>query len=70
MEYEKKDNEIKLFANKYKTTVRHPDMCGRGKVNGKDIKASAWANIDSNNNKWLKISIKDDVDETSGGMPQ
>jgi uncharacterized protein (DUF736 family) len=69
MQYEKKDNEVRLFKNKYKNTDNHPDMTGKGKVNGKDIKASAWANTDKNGNKWLKISIQDDVEDV-GGLPQ
>lgn len=69
MEYKQKDNELRLFKNKYKNSDNHPDMTGKGLVSGKKVKVSAWANKDKNGSTWLKVSIKDDIEETTGGMP-
>ena len=68
MAYENKDNELRLFKNKYKKTDRHPDMTGNGTLNGEDVKVSAWANIDKSGNKWLKVSINKN-DSDNGGVP-
>ena len=64
---EDKNNEIRLFKNKYKTEDRHPNLTGRGMVDNKKVKASAWTNTTKSGDKWIKISLRED--EETSSMP-
>ena len=65
---EDKNNEIRLFKNKYKKEDRHPSLTGRGMVNNVKVKVSGWTNTTKSGDKWIKISVREDDGETSS-MP-
>tara|TARA_Y100000401_G_scaffold117495_1_gene126605 strand:- start:3374 stop:3751 length:378 start_codon:yes stop_codon:yes gene_type:complete len=55
-----KDNEIRLFTNKYKEDGdRKPDLTGTGLVRGVKTKAAAWINKDKNGNEYFNIKYSD-----------
>lgn len=60
---ENKNNEIRLFRNKFKTEDRHPSMTGNGLVDNKSVKCSAWTNTTKAGEKWIKVSIKHEDEE-------
>jgi uncharacterized protein (DUF736 family) len=55
-----KDNEIRLFTNKYKEDGdRKPDLTGTGLIRGVKTKAAAWINKDKNGNEYFNIKYSD-----------
>ena len=64
---EEKNNEIRLFKNKYKKEDRHPSLTGSGMVDNKKVKVSAWTNTTKSGDKWIKISVREDDGEAYSG---
>ena len=64
--YEPKDNELKLFKNKFKDKPTKPDMTGTALIDGKQKKAAAWINQDKNGNDYFSIRFSDPNPEYDG----
>jgi len=65
-----KDNEIRLFTNKYKEDGdRKPDLTGTGLIRGVKTKAAAWINKDKNGNEYFNIKYSDPDPKYNNSSP-
>jgi uncharacterized protein (DUF736 family) len=52
------DNSVALWKNQKKTSDNAPAYTGRGMVNGKEVKAAAWINVNKKNENAPDFNIK------------
>ena len=59
MSYEQKDNSGSLFRNDKQGVEKRPDYTGKGKVNGAEVRISAWLKESKNGGKYLSLSFQE-----------
>ena len=58
MAYEQRDNSGSLFKNDKKTSDRHPDYRGSGKVGGVEVWISGWIKKTRAGDTFMSLSIE------------
>jgi len=68
-----KDNSVALWKNQKKQKDTDPAYTGRGMVNGKEVRAVAWININKKNENSPDFNIKfndpNDQNTNKNGVP-
>jgi hypothetical protein len=67
MDYDRKDNEVRLWKNQKRETEKHPNYTGNGLVEGKEFSVSLWMNVSKKGDTWFKLKFEEPRKKTSGG---
>lgn len=67
MDYDRKDNEVRLWKNQKRETEKHPNYTGNGLVEGKEFAVSLWMNVSKKGDTWFKLKFEEPRKKPSGG---
>ena len=70
MEKQQTNKKGFLFKNDNKKNENHPDYNGKIHINGKDYYLSAWINTAKSGNKYMSVTIGNEVAEKVEEKPQ
>ena len=58
MAYEQKDNSASVFENDKGDNPNRPDFRGKGMIDGKLVRVSAWTKTTDDGKKWLSLAFQ------------